>query len=72
MFRVSICPSSGEVTVSMRHWYLSLCMGGCLVCWTGEPPIQSDKYQCLIDTVSSPDDWAYRCPKHVKKRKQVY
>ena len=20
-------------TLSMRHWYFSLCMGGCLVCW---------------------------------------
>jgi len=29
MFRATMCPSSGEITVSMRHWYLSLCMGGC-------------------------------------------
>ena len=28
MFRTTMCPSSGEITVSMRHWYLSLCMGG--------------------------------------------
>jgi len=28
MFRATICPSSGEITVSKRHWYLSLCMGG--------------------------------------------
>jgi len=27
-----MCPSSGEPTVSMRHWYFSLFMGGCLVC----------------------------------------
>jgi len=32
MFRATMCPSSGELTVSMRHWYLSLCMGGCLAC----------------------------------------
>jgi len=32
MFRVNMCPSLGELTVSMRHWYFSLCMGGCLVC----------------------------------------
>ena len=32
MFRESICPSSGELTVSIGHWYLSPCMGGCLVC----------------------------------------
>jgi len=44
MFRATMCPSSGEITVSMRH--LSLRMS----------PIQSDKYQCRIDTVISPDD----------------
>jgi len=33
----------------MRHWYLSLCMCGV---WSADqtPPIQSDKYQCRIDT----------------------
>jgi len=24
--------------------------------WPGEPPVQSEKYQCRIDTVGSPDD----------------
>jgi len=99
MFRAAMCPSSGEITVSMRHWYLSLCMGGvwsagwsetptspcahhqekllylcdtgiCYSVWVASrllvgvklqpadqtPPIQSDKYQCRIDTVISPDD----------------
>jgi hypothetical protein len=94
VFRVTTCPSSGELTVSMRHWYFSLCMGGCLVgyfdfstcfgqlcahhrenslylcdmgifhsvwvvVWsvqTRQSPTQSEKYQCHIDTVSSPDD----------------
>jgi len=28
MFRATMCPSPGEITVSMRHWYLSLCRGG--------------------------------------------
>ena len=47
----------------MRHWHLSLCMVGV---WSAgwisvQPadqttPIQSDKYQCRIDTVISPDD----------------
>ena len=32
VFRATVCPSSGKLTVSMRHWYFSLCMGGCLVC----------------------------------------
>jgi len=51
MFRATVWPSSGELTVSMWHWYFSLCMGGCLVC---RP--ESHPYQCRIDKVSSPDD----------------
>ena len=42
LFRATMCPSLGELTVSMRHWYFSLCM--------------NEKYQCRTDTVSSPDD----------------
>ena len=47
----------------MRHWYLSLCIGGV---WSAgwieiqtadqTPRIQSDKYHCRIDTAISPDD----------------
>ena len=68
LFHFSTCfghPSAHhqeEITVSMRHWCLSLCMGGV---WSAgcigtlvsiqptdqTPPIQSDKYQCRIDTV---------------------
>ena len=28
MFRASTCPSSGENSVPMQQWHLSLCMGG--------------------------------------------
>jgi len=35
MFRATMLPSSGELTVPMRHWYFSLCMGGCLVLLVG-------------------------------------
>ena len=35
MFRATMCPSSGELTVFVRHWYFSLCMGVCLVCLLG-------------------------------------
>ena len=31
MFRATACPSSGEITVSIRPWYFSRCMGRCLV-----------------------------------------
>jgi hypothetical protein len=30
IFRATMCPSSGEITVSMRHWYLSLRMSDVL------------------------------------------
>jgi len=32
MFRATMCPSSGELSLSMRHWYFPFCMCGCLVC----------------------------------------
>ena len=65
MFRASMCPTSGEkLLLSLRHWYLSLCM--CDVWSAGwieiqpadqTPPIQSDKYQCRKDRSNfSPDD----------------
>ena len=54
MFRATACPSSGELTVSMRHRYFSLCKGG--LAWPGQPPIHSEEFQCRMDTVSSPDD----------------
>ena len=48
---------SGNYVPLIRRTYciyatlvFSLCMGKCL------PPIQSEKYQCRIYTVSSPDD----------------
>jgi len=63
MFRATMRPSSVEIDVSMRHWYLSLCMGGVWSARWGSlqpvektPPIQSDKYQCRIDRAISPDD----------------
>jgi hypothetical protein len=50
----------------MQHWYLSLCMGGN---WSDQSPhIQSDKYQCRIDTAILSWWWARGCPKHVEKR----
>jgi hypothetical protein len=64
-----------KITVSMRHWYLSLCIGWRLVCWMDwiqpadqTPPIQSDKNQCRIDTLIFSWRWAHGCPKHAEKR----
>ena len=53
--------------LSMRHWYLSLCMGR--VCSADQtPPIQSDKYQCRMAIVIFSWWWAHGCPKNVEKR----
>ena len=41
MFRANVCPSSGEITVSMRHWYFSLCMCGCLFCRPDSHPYRA-------------------------------
>jgi len=51
----------------MRHWYLSLRLGGD---WSADqsPSIQSDKYQCRIDTAIFSYWWTRGCPKHVEKR----
>jgi len=64
MFRVTMCPSSGEITVSMRHlvlvilcgwlsgmhtWCLLFFVDDCLVCTL-------HTIQSSIDTVISPDD----------------
>ena len=68
MFRATMCPSPGQLTISMRHWYISLCMGGCLVCWLGwvdqtamhtEWKIPVSHRYGLIPT-SRPDSHAYR------------
>jgi hypothetical protein len=61
LFVATMSPSSGELTLSMRHWHFSLCMGDWLVGMrhpnqqTSQPPIQREKYQCRLDTVRSPD-----------------
>jgi hypothetical protein len=46
MFRASIFLSSGEFTVLSASSNQQ----------TEQPPIQSDKYQCPIDTIRSSDD----------------
>ena len=51
----------------MRQWCLSLCMGGVFSA-EQTPPVQSDKYQCRLDTVVFSWWWANGCPKHVEKK----
>jgi len=55
MFRAGICPSSGDVTVSMRHFvFVSLC--GELSGIPDRHPHRVTNTKCSIDTVTSPDD----------------
>ena len=66
MCRAGMCPSSGELTVSMRHWYIfTLCgwLTGLLVGMSLNPtsrpvshPHRVKIYQCRIDTISSSSD----------------
>ena len=50
-------------------WLYGVLVGMRLQVQTRQPHIQSEKYQCRIDTVSSPDDGQRSCPKHVEKLK---
>jgi len=75
MFPATMCPSSGEITISMRRWYLSLCMGG-IWCddWsetsTSTPDATHTEWQIPPSHRYSNFSWwwAHGCPKHVQKR----
>ena len=75
MFWATVCPSSGEITVSMWHWYLSLCMGGMWSSgWsftpTSRPHATHTEWQIPVSHRYSNFSWwwAHGCPKHVEKR----
>jgi hypothetical protein len=74
MFRATTCPSSGEITVSMRHWCLSLCMGGVWSAgWsytpTSRPEASHTEWQIPVPHRYSNFSWwwARGCPKHAEK-----
>jgi len=73
MFRVTMCPSSGEILYFCNIWYLSLCVDDLLVCRMGFHPayqivIQSDKYQVSHWYSYFSWWWAHSFPKHVENR----
>jgi len=75
IFRATMCPSSGEITVSMWHWYLSICMGGVWSAgWsfipTSRPDATHTEWQIPVSHGYSNFSWwwAHSCPKHVEKR----
>ena len=77
IFRATMYPSSGEITVSMRHWYLSLCMGGIWSAgWSFNPTSRPDpthtEWQIPVSHRYSnfPWWWAHSCLKHAEKRNE--
>ena len=75
MFWATTCPSSWEITVTVRHWYLSFCMGGVWsACWsftpTSRPDTTQTEWQIPVSHRYSNFSWwwARGCPKHVEKR----
>ena len=67
-FRATMCPSSGELTVFMRYWYFSFCMGGCLVCRPDQTATHTE-WKILVSHGYSKFSWwwAHSCPKHVQR-----
>jgi len=58
MFRANMCPSSGEITVSMRHLvFVTLCGWLSVLKCANQTVIHTvTNIKCRIDTVISPDD----------------
>jgi len=72
VFWATMCPSSGEITVSMQHLvFVTLWMtawyAGCTLD-TRQSSTQSDKYQVSHRYSYFSWWWAHSCPKHVEKR----
>ena len=70
MFRWTMYPSSGEITVSMRHWYMSLCMSGVRNdISTRRPDATHTEWHIPVSHRYSNFSlwWAHGCPKHVEK-----
>jgi len=75
MFRATVCPSSGEITVSMWHWYMPLSMSGVWSAgWSETPTSRPDathtEWHIPVSHGYSNFSWwwAHGCPKHVEKR----
>jgi len=58
MFRATMSPSSEELNCSYATMVFFALYGWLSDLQTRQPPTQSEKYNCRIYTVSSPDDGA--------------
>jgi len=74
MFRTTMCPSSGETNVSMRHLVLAILYGWLsgmqehMLLHTRQSSIQNSKYQVSHRYICFSWWRAHSRPKHVKKR----
>ena len=71
MFRATICPSSGETTVFMRHLVLAILCGwlsGMFGMHTRQSVMQNNKYQVSHRYSCFSWWWAHSHPKPVEKR----
>jgi hypothetical protein len=71
MFRATMYPSSGEITVSIRHLvFVTLCAwpSGMQDMHTRRSSTQNDKYQMSYWYSYFSWWWAHSCPKHVENR----
>ena len=69
VFQATMCPSSGELTVSMWHGHFSLSVGGCLVCADQTSTHTEWKIPVSHRYRNFSWWWAHSCPKHVEKLK---
>ena len=75
MFRATMCPSTGEITLSALHLvivtlcgWLSGMQGKGYTLYTRQSSTQSDNYQVSHRYSYFSCWWAHSCPKHVEKR----
>jgi len=70
VYRATMCPSSGELLLSMQHWYFSLLMGGCLVCRPDSYPYRVKNTVPVSHRYSKFSWWwTHSFPKHVEMLK---
>jgi len=68
MFRATMCPSSGETNVFMRHLILAILHGWLSGMHTRQSSIQNNKYQMSQKYICFSWWWAHSRLKHEEKR----
>ena len=66
MFRMTMCPSSGETTVFIRHLVLVILYGLLTILYTRQSSIENNKYQVSNKHSCLSWWWAHSHPKHIE------